>query len=75
MSKDPWTDPDPQPGDFDAEIDAMDPNDIQVHEGNPDTKVTVLVGVNSEDAERLAELAAERGASVEQIVADLVRNA
>ena len=75
MTKDPWTDPDPQPGDFDAEVDAMDPRHIQVHEGDPGAKVTVLVGVGAEDAKRLAEMAAERGESVEQVVADLVRNA
>ena len=75
MHKDPWTDPDPQPGDFDAEIDAMGPDDVEVHEGNPDAKLTVLVGVNAEDARRLAELAAERHTSVEQVVAELVRNA
>ena len=75
MPKDPWTDPDPQPGDFDAEIDAMARDDVEVHEGNPDAKLTVLVGVNAEDAGRLSELAAERHTSVEQVVAELVRNA
>ncbi len=75
MSKDPWTNPDPQPGDFDTEIDAMDPRDVQVHEGDPKAKVTVLVGVGTEDAKRLAEMADERGESVEQVVSDLVRNA
>jgi len=75
MTKDPWTDPDPQPGDFDAEIGAMDPRKVQTHEGDPEAKVTVLVGVDAEDAKRLAEMADERGESVEQVVADLVRNA
>jgi hypothetical protein len=75
MPTDPWTAPDPQPGDFDAEIDAMGPDDVEVHEGNPDAKLTVLVGVNAEDARRLAELAAERHTTLEQVVAELVRNA
>jgi hypothetical protein len=75
MTKDPWTDPDPQPGDFDAEIDAMDPREVQVHEANPDATMKVLVGVSSEDARRLAEIADERGGSVEQVVAELVRDA
>jgi hypothetical protein len=70
MPKDPWADP--QPGDFDAEIEAMK---VEVHEGNPDAKLTVLVGVSSEDARRLAELAAERHETVRQVVAELVRNA
>ena len=75
MTKNPWTDPDPQPGDFDAEIDAMDPRDIEVHEGNPDAKVMVLPGMSDEDARRLVELAVARGRSVREVLAELVRNA
>lgn len=75
MRKDPWTDPDAQPGDFDADLDAMGPDDVEVHEGNPDVKLTVLVGVNADDARRLSELAAGRDTSVEQVVAELVGNA
>jgi len=44
MCGDPWTCPDPQPGDFDAEIEAMDPREIELHEGNPDAKVTRIAG-------------------------------
>jgi len=75
MTKDPWTDPDPQPGDFDAEIEAMDPRDIQVVEAGNGAKVTVVISVSGEDAERLDELAAKRGQGVDEVVADLVRNA
>jgi hypothetical protein len=75
MSKNPWTDPDLQPGDFDAEIDAMDPREIQVHPGNPDAKVTALPGMTVEDSKRLVELAVERGKSVREVLAELVRNA
>jgi hypothetical protein len=75
MSKDPWTDPDPQPGDFDADIEKMGPDDIEHHAGHPDAKLTVLVGVSPQDARRLNELAAERHTSVEQVVAELVRSA
>lgn len=75
MTKDPWTDPDPQPGDFDADVDKMSPDDITRHEGNPDAKLTVLVGVSAEDARRLTELALERHTSVERVVAELVRSA
>ena len=75
MTKDPWTDPDPQPGDFDAEIEAMDPRDIQVVEAGNGAKVTVVVSVSGEDAARLGELAAERGQGVDEVVAELVRNA
>jgi hypothetical protein len=76
MTRDPWTDPDPQPGDFDAEIAKMDPRDIEVHEGNPDAKVTVLpAGLTDEDAKRLVELAVERRRSVGEVLSELVRNA
>lgn len=75
MAKNPWTDPDPQPGDFDAEIDSMDPRDIQVVEAGSGAKVTVVVSVSGEDAARLSELAAERGQGVDEVVAELVRSA
>ncbi len=47
MARDPWTDPDPQPGDFDeflASIDPRDPRYVEVHEGNPDAKLTIIAG-------------------------------
>lgn len=50
MTRDPWTDPDPQPGDFDAELAAMDPEDVEFHEGNPDAKVRVI---SEEEAAKL----------------------
>ena len=78
MARDPWTDPDPQPGDFDDFLKSIDPRDpryVQVHEGNPDAKVTVLPGMDEEDARRLAELAVARGKSVREVLAELVRNA
>jgi hypothetical protein len=75
MSKNPWTDPDPQPGDFDAEIEAMDPDDIQIQPGNPDAKVIVLPGLNDEDAKHLVKLAVERGKTIGEVLAELVRNA
>ena len=75
MDKNPWTDPDPQPGDFDAEIEAMGPRDIQVVEAGNGAKVTVVVNISGEEAARLDELAAERGQGVDEVVADLVRNA
>jgi hypothetical protein len=75
MSKSPWTDPDPQPGDFDSEIAATDPRDVQVVEAGNGAKITIVVSVSGEDATRLGELAAERGQGVDEVVAELVRNA
>lgn len=75
MTQDPWTDPDPQPGDFDDELAAIDPRDVQVVEAGSNGRVTLVVSVEGEDAERLERIAAERGQGVDQVVADLVRNA
>jgi hypothetical protein len=51
------------------------PRDIQVVEAGNGAKVTVVINVNGEDAARLDELAAERGQGVDEVVAELVRNA
>jgi hypothetical protein len=39
MATDPWKDPDPQPGDFDAELDQAQ---VEIHEGSPDTELSIL---------------------------------
>ena len=57
--KDPWTDPDPQPGDFDEYLAEMGPEDIQVCEGNPDVKV-VYIG-NEDPNEYIRRRRAEEG--------------
>ena len=75
MTEDPWTDPNPQPGDFDDELAAIDPRDVQVVETGSGSHVTLVVSVEGEDAKRLEQIAAERGKGVEEVVADLVRNA
>ena len=75
MPKDPWTVPDPQPGDFDDELAAVDPRDVQVVEAGSGGKVTIVVSVEGEDARRLERIATERGQAVDQVVADLVRRA
>ena len=75
MAKDPWTYPDPPPGDFDDELDAIDPRNVQVVEAGSGGKVTIVVSVEGEDAKRLERIATERGQGVDQVVADLVRNA
>jgi hypothetical protein len=75
MAKDPWTDPDPQPGDFDADLEAIDPRDIQVVEAGSGAKVKFVVNVEGEDATRLEQLALKRGKDIDEVVADLVRDA
>ena len=75
MTNDPWTDPDPQPGDFDAEVAAIDPRDVQVVEPGSGTRVTILVSVEGEDAKRLERIASARGQRPGEVVSALLRNA
>jgi hypothetical protein len=75
MSKDPWTDPDPQPGDFDADLAEIDPRFVEVHAGSPDAKLRLLISVEGEDVARLERIAQLRGKSPGDVVAELVRDA
>jgi hypothetical protein len=75
MSKDPWTDPDPQPGDFDAELALIDPAYVESHPGHPDAKLRVLISVEGEDVRRLERIARARGKTPGDVVAELLRDA
>jgi hypothetical protein len=75
MSRDPWTDPDPQPGDFDADVLALEERDIIRDDGDPNATVALAITLGGEDAERLVRLAEERGKSVTEVIADLLRDA
>lgn len=75
MSMNPWTDPDPQPGDFDAELAKLDPRYVERQDGDPDAKLVVLVGVEGEDAKRLERIAEARGKTAADVVAELLRDA
>lgn len=75
MPKDPWTDPDPQPGDFDAELDRARSDQIEMHKGNPDAKLSILVSVEGDDAKRLERIATERGQQPGEVVSQLLRSA
>ena len=75
MADDPWIDPDPQPGAFDSDLTEIDPRYVEAHVGNPDAKLTIVVGVEDEDAERLQQLAAHRHQRPAEVVADLLRSA
>lgn len=58
MNKDPWTDPDLQPGDFDAELDRAR---IEMHGGDPNARLSILVSVEGDDAKRLERITNGRG--------------
>jgi hypothetical protein len=75
MSKDPWTDPDPQPGDLDAELALLDESAFEYHEGDTSATMRIVVSVEGEDASRLARLAEAREQSPSDVVAGLLREA
>jgi hypothetical protein len=75
MSKSPWTDLDPQPGDFDADLATIDPRFIDAHRGDPDAKVRVVLSIEGEDAERLERISAARGQTPGELIAELLREA
>ena len=75
MTKDPWTDPDPQPGDFDAELETISEEDLEFVEAGSGLAISIEVLVEGEDARRLARIASERGQRPGEVVADLLRSA
>jgi hypothetical protein len=75
MSRDPWTDPDPQPGDLDAELERLDDSAFEYHEGDPSASFGLMVVVEGEDASRLARIAEARGQKPSQVLAELLRDA
>ena len=75
MSRDPWTDPDPQPGDLDAELALLDERAFDYHEGDPSRSFGLMVVMEGEDASRLARIAEARGQKPSQVLAELLRDA
>jgi hypothetical protein len=75
MAKDAWKDPNPQPGDFDDDLTEIDPRYVEAHKGNPDAKLTIVIGIEDEDAERLQQLATARGQRPRDVIASLLRSA
>ncbi len=52
LTKEPWTNPDPQPGDFDAELDRARPDQIEIRNGSHDAKLSTTLSVEDNDAKR-----------------------
>lgn len=75
MSKDPWTDRDPEPGEFDALLATIDSRFVETHEGNPSAGLRILVSIEGQDAERLERIAEARGKKPGEVVAELLREA
>ena len=74
MTKDPWTDPDPQPGDLDAELELLDEPAFEYHDGDPSATLRIVVSVEGEAASRLARIAEARGQKPSDVVAELLRD-
>lgn len=75
MSRNPWTDPDPQPGDLDAELELLDDSAFEYHQGDPSATLNLMVVVEGEDASRLARIAEARGQKPSEVLAELLRDA
>ena len=75
MSRRSTDTPDPQPGDFDAELETISDADLEFVEGGSDLAISIEVLVEGEDAKRLARIASERGQRPGEVVADLLRSA
>jgi hypothetical protein len=75
MTPTPWTDLDPQPGDFDADLATIDARFVEVHRGDPSAKVRIVVSIEGEDAQRLQRLSAARGENPTELIAELLREA
>jgi hypothetical protein len=75
MSKRPTNPSDPQPGDFDAELETISDADLEFVEAGSGLAISIEVLVEGEDAKRLAKIASERGQRPGEVVAELVRNA
>jgi hypothetical protein len=75
MSESPWTHLEPDPGDFDADLAAIDPRFIEAHHGNPNAKVRIVLSIEGEDAKRLQRLSDARGEKPTDLIAELLRNA
>jgi hypothetical protein len=75
MSELPTNAPDPQPGDFDAGLEAISNADLEFVEAGSGLEISIEVLVEGEDARRLTRIASERGQKPGEVVAELVRNA
>ena len=69
------TDPDPQPGDLDADLAEIDQRYVESHPGNSEAKLRMLISVEGEDVLRLERIAQARGKKPGDVVAELLRDA
>ena len=66
---------DPLPGDFDEELEAVDPRDIEIMEPSRERRLVVHFTVDGPEAETLSRLAESQGKSPSVVVRSLIRAA
>jgi hypothetical protein len=66
---------DPQPGDFDAELETLRPYEIQHIDASPGAQLAIQVMVRGDDVDSLERLALERGEQMSDVVSSLIRDA
>lgn len=66
---------DPLPGDFDQELEDLDPVDVQVAEASRDRHLVVQFTLDGDDAAALQEIARNQGEKPGEVVRSLIRAA
>jgi hypothetical protein len=66
---------DPLPGDFDQELEALDPEDVQVVEASHDRHLVVQFTLDGDDAAALQKIARAQGEKPAAVVRSLIRAA
>ncbi|MGH2856655.1 MAG: hypothetical protein ACRDMJ_04135 [Solirubrobacteraceae bacterium] len=71
----PTNAPDPQPGDFDAELAQLSPEHVTERPGDPSARLSLHLTLEGDDADALRRIAHARGKRPTEVVADLLRSA
>jgi hypothetical protein len=66
---------DPLPGDFDQELEDLDPVDVRVAEASRDRHLVVQFTLDGDDAAALQEIARKQGEKPGEVVRSLIRAA
>jgi hypothetical protein len=66
---------DPQPGDFNQELEALDSEDVQVVQASHDRHLVVQFALDGDDAAALQKIARDRGEKPAAVVRSLIRAA
>jgi hypothetical protein len=73
MKRDPWTDPDPQPEDFDEFFANLTPDQVESHEGDPDHPG--ILSLTEEEADRIRGIGLRPDENPQEVAAEILRRA